>query len=169
MARLTGEILGVFCELKVWFHIPYQLLQFCIQSGDNIRPRYDGTPLCVLIVPPLTGKSSYSRQERELCTDNIAEKMHRNIVKELKIRECFSMAMCKDLLYHANEFRCIQSWDILHLQNSARLYNHRRVIVKYFAYTFSDIDSDSLHCDTEPLLAIRKPMEKIHHWRYWSC
>ena len=46
IARLTGEILGVFCELKVWFHIPYQLLQFCIQSEDNIRPRYDGTQMC---------------------------------------------------------------------------------------------------------------------------
>ena len=77
----------------------------------------------------LNGKSSCSRQEREICTDIIAEKMQWNILKELKIRECFSMAMSNDLQWFANKFRCIQSWAILHLQNSACLYNHRHLIV----------------------------------------
>ena len=61
IARLHGRDMGVFCELKVWFHIPYQLLQFCIQSGVYIPSRCDGTRLCVLIVPPLTGQNSCSR------------------------------------------------------------------------------------------------------------
>ena len=78
---LTGEIWGVFCELKVWFHILYQLSQFCIKSEVYIPLRYDGTPLCVPNVPPLWGRSSCSRQEREICTDNIADGMQRNIIK----------------------------------------------------------------------------------------
>ena len=49
--------------------------------------------------------------------------------KHYKIRECFSMAMSKDLLCFANKFRCIQSCDILHMQNIACLYNHWRLIV----------------------------------------
>ena len=122
---LTGEIRGVFCELKVWFHIPYQSPQFCIQSEVYIPPRYDGTPLCVPVVPPLRGRSSCSRQEREICTDNIADGMQHH-----KIRECFSMAMSsKDLLCFANKSRCIQSCDILHMQNIASVYNHWRLIV----------------------------------------
>ena len=32
-----------------------------------------------------------------------------------KIRECFSMAMSKDLLCFSNKFRCIQSCDILYM------------------------------------------------------
>ena len=50
--------------------------------------------------------------------------------KHHKIRDCFSMAMSsKDLLCFANEFRGIQSCDILHMQNVACLYNHWRLIV----------------------------------------
>ena len=50
--------------------------------------------------------------------------------KHHKIRECFSMAMSsKDLLCFANKFRCIQSCDILHMQNIACVYNHWRLIV----------------------------------------
>ena len=50
--------------------------------------------------------------------------------KHHKIRECFSMAMSsKDLLWFANKFRCIQSCDILHMQNIACVYNHWRLIV----------------------------------------
>ena len=50
--------------------------------------------------------------------------------KHHKIRECFSMALSsKDLLCFANKFRCIQSCDILHMQNIACLYNHWRLIV----------------------------------------
>ena len=123
---LTGEIWGVFCELKVWFHIPYQLPQFCIQSEFYIPPRYDGTPLCVPIVPPLRGRSSCSRQERE---NMYWQYCGWDATKHHKIRECFSMAMSKDLLCFANKFRCIQSCDILHMQNIACLYNHWRLIV----------------------------------------
>ena len=49
--------------------------------------------------------------------------------KHYKIRECFSMAMSKDLLCFSNKFHCIQSLDMLRLQNSAYLYNHWRLIV----------------------------------------
>ena len=50
--------------------------------------------------------------------------------KHHKIRECFSMAMSsKDLLCFAYKFRCIQSCDILHMQNIACVYNHWRLIV----------------------------------------
>ena len=72
--------------------------------------------------------SSCSHRERKICTDNIAEKMQRNTIKELKIRECFSMAMSKEWLCFNNQFRCIESCDILHLQNSASLYDHWRLI-----------------------------------------
>ena len=51
--------------------------------------------------------------------------------KHHKIRECFSMAISsKDLLLcFAIRFRCIQSCDILHMQNIACVYNHWRLIV----------------------------------------
>ena len=125
IARPHGRDMGCFCELKAWFHIPYQLLQFCIQPEVYIlysSALWRHSAVCrLLIVPPLTGRSSCSRQEREICTDNIA--------KHYKIRECFSMAMSKELLCFANKFRCIQSCEILHMQNIARLYNHWRLIV----------------------------------------
>ena len=49
--------------------------------------------------------------------------------KHNKIRECFSMAMSNDLLCFAYKFRCIQSCDILHMQNIPCLCNHWRPIV----------------------------------------
>ena len=50
--------------------------------------------------------------------------------KHHEIWECFSMAMSsKYLLCFANKFRCIQSCDILHMQNIACVYNHWRLIV----------------------------------------
>ena len=61
-------------------------------------------------------------------TSNIAEKMQWNIIKELKIRERLSLAMFKDLQCFTDKSRCIQSCDTLHLQNSACLYNHWRLI-----------------------------------------
>ena len=39
------------------------------------------------------------------------------------------MAISKDLLCFADKFRCIQSCDILHMQNIACLYNHWRLTV----------------------------------------
>ena len=96
---------GVFCELKVWFHIPYQLPQFCIQSEVYIPPRYDGTPLCVQIVPPLRGRSSCSRQEREICTDNITDGMQRNIIKS----ENVSPWLCRLKIYYVSLINFVAS------------------------------------------------------------
>ena len=102
---LTGEIWGVFCELKVWFHIPYQSPQFCIQSEVYSPLRYDDTPLCIPIVPPLRGRSSCSRQEREICTDNIADVMQRNIIKS----ENVSPWLCRLKIYYVSLLNFVAS------------------------------------------------------------
>ena len=74
---------------------PFQLLQFCIHYEVYIHPRYDGTPPCVLIVPPLRGRGSCSHQEREICTDNIAGEIQRNMIKS----ENVSPWLCLKIYY----------------------------------------------------------------------
>ena len=105
MARPHGRHMGVFGEFKVWFHIPYQSPQSCLQSEVYIPPRYDGTPLCEPTVPPLRGRSSCSRQEREIYTDNIADGMQRNIIKS----ENVSPRLCRLKIYFVSLINSIAS------------------------------------------------------------
>ena len=122
IARPNGRDMGCLLRVKIWFHIPYQLLQFCAQSAVYILPRYDGTPLCVLNGKKFLLTSGKGNMYWQYCGWDATTKHH-------KICERFSMALSKDLLCFANKFRCIQSCDILHMQNIACLYNHWRLIV----------------------------------------
>ena len=80
--------------------------------------------------------------------------------KHHKIRECFSMALSsKDLLCFANKLRCIQSCNILHMQNIACVYNHWRLIVNISNKRFSHSHS---HSHSDQTLSLQNHLTLCH-------